>query len=826
MFRTSLDKSRQQNLPLHQWACGLMAFARRSHLASFVLIALAVGLMAAAIRPAGAQEAAPQTAQEAQAQAAPMKCNGFEYLCDRRYDQVAYATNHNAHSIWPNIRVFWNQDRSLPDQLADGIRGMMLDVYSDGGGQLCHARCANGYISLSDGLGEIKNFLGANRNEVVTLIFESYMYPRDLVDAFRAADLERYAYTYNGSRWPTLREMITSNKRLVVFVNNLEKEDGSGVLYHPLDPVSGGFVGAPWLHSQWRHGSETPYSYSSLSGFGADNPGYCAVDRGVTNGLFVLNHFITPANALAAAAVNRSGFLQPSARYCQALRNRLPNFVTVDFYNYFLGGSVTGTVDELNRTALVCPDNIIVDAEPGVNFKQVFFPPLSADGGGEYSIPSGSYFPLGVTNVTARREYGYSSGGQRLFQTCNFTVFVRRPPPIEIYSNLPNPALPNEQVTFSYSGWHPRPLGNLSPHLTGTVTIKNGAEVVCTGNLTPGFFGYDNGSCTGSFSTEGDKSIVAVYSGDPVYGPATSAPVTQRVRRFNTTTTVTSSLNPAQHGRPVTITAKVTSAESGGAIPQGEVILQVGSLAPSRKPLVNGVASYTFGGEFGFLDAGAYTMTATYTGSNSFSPSSGALAGGQKVVCANNTIGPASLAIGQAGVPYSQTITTTLPPNNRVFQAAGGGFLPPGLNIDWATGVISGTPLAVGAFNFTVLVGDLQGGCGASRNFTIVITCPTIRLSTLPDARLGQAYSQTIAATPAGGAYKFAVTAGALPPGLTLNSSTGAISGAPTQVGTHNFTIKATGIKGITGPPDDEGNFNFAEGVCNGSRNYKLKTTR
>jgi hypothetical protein len=62
----------------------------------------------------------------------------------------------------------------------------------------------------------------------------------------------------------------------------------------------------------------------------------------------------------------------------------------------------------------------------------------------------------------------------------------------------------------------------------------------------------------------------------------------------------------------------------------------------------------------------------------------------------------------------------------------------------------------------------------------------------LPDATINIAYDQTITATGGTGADTFAVTAGSLPTGLSLNSNTGAITGTPTVAATANFTITAT----------------------------------
>jgi hypothetical protein len=77
-----------------------------------------------------------------------------------------------------------------------------------------------------------------------------------------------------------------------------------------------------------------------------------------------------------------------------------------------------------------------------------------------------------------------------------------------------------------------------------------------------------------------------------------------------------------------------------------------------------------------------------------------------------------------------------------------------------------------------------------------VVVAPT----TLPNATVAAAYSQTITASGGnGGPYTFAVTAGALPAGLTLGA-TGALTGTPTAGGTFNFTVTATDGSPAPGP--------------------------
>lgn len=82
---------------------------------------------------------------------------------------------------------------------------------------------------------------------------------------------------------------------------------------------------------------------------------------------------------------------------------------------------------------------------------------------------------------------------------------------------------------------------------------------------------------------------------------------------------------------------------------------------------------------------------------------------------------------------------------------------------------------------------------GVSGNAALTVT-GTLAVSTaaLPDASLGTSYSATLAATGGVTPYSWSITAGSLPSGLTLNASSGAISGTPTALGTSNVTIRVS----------------------------------
>src|SRR5205085_8618099 len=109
-----------------------------------------------------------------------------------------------------------------------------------------------------------------------------------------------------------------------------------------------------------------------------------------------------------------------------------------------------------------------------------------------------------------------------------------------------------------------------------------------------------------------------------------------------------------------------------------------------------------------------------------------------------------------------------------------------------AAGIISGTPTASGSFTFTVTAA--AGGCSGTRSYNLVIACDagiTINPTTLPAGQAASAYSQQLTVTPTG-TYTFALAQGNLPSGLTLNATTGLISGMPLVVGTASFVVKIT----------------------------------
>lgn len=309
-------------------------------------------------------------------------CEGSLELCDRPFNQVALAATHNAMSVPLPGWYSAEQDAPIPTQLDDGIRGLLIDTHygdllPDGkvrtelgsssmvqaakdeglskdalraaerirnrlgfsgegerGMYLCHTFCELGATSLAEVLGQLRDFLVANPDEIVVVVNQDEVTPQDFVGAVRDAGLEEMAYRgpFSGT-WPTLREMIDSNQRVIF----MAEEHGGA---------------APWYQPVYESiTQETPYTFRSadLLTKRSDLAASCEPNRGPSDApLFLLNHWVSTdpiPRPSDAEKVNARGALLRRAKTCERIRGQMPNLVAVNFYRR---GDVFGVVDELN----------------------------------------------------------------------------------------------------------------------------------------------------------------------------------------------------------------------------------------------------------------------------------------------------------------------------------------------------------------------------------------------------------------------------------------------------------------------------------------------
>ncbi len=156
-----------------------------------------------------------------------------------------------------------------------------------------------------------------------------------------------------------------------------------------------------------------------------------------------------------------------------------------------------------------------------------------------------------------------------------------------------------------------------------------------------------------------------------------------------------------------------------------------------------------------------------------------AVAGGITITAAC----PAPTAV--LGVPYSFAISAT---GSNLSWEMGQMQLPPGLTFDDLTGTFSGTPTDVGIFPIDVFVFNTSSNtshyrCQLAINpFKITAPCPA------PGGMVGASYSFPISVIGTQ-SLTWTLLAGSLPPGLSLNSTNGAITGIPTTPGTYPFSV-------------------------------------
>lgn len=123
------------------------------------------------------------------------------------------------------------------------------------------------------------------------------------------------------------------------------------------------------------------------------------------------------------------------------------------------------------------------------------------------------------------------------------------------------------------------------------------------------------------------------------------------------------------------------------------------------------------------------------------------------------------------------------------------GALPAWLSLNSSTGEIFGTPALadLGVSNFTIQASNGTQSC--SKAFQLTAIC-CFSNGNPPDADTTPvAYNfQLVPCQAADPTYAYSITAGSLPPGITLNGSTGLLSGNPTTPGTYPFTVGVTGV--------------------------------
>jgi hypothetical protein len=302
-------------------------------------------------------------------------CNGFEALCDEPFDQVVIPATHNSMSIADGTWFLAEQPKDMVDSLDDGIRGLLVDTWygeptADGGaltsdkslaaaeaeltatyGQdvvnsirrtidrvrrsesvgppepyFCHTVCEIGATPMTPTMQRLNDWMDAHPREVIVLFIQDSVTPADTAAVLEKTGLADKAYVHpEGAEWPTLGEMIDSNKRLVVLMEN----EGGGDQY-------------PYLHQGFDLVQDTEYTFKTAADFD------CSLKRGQPDSpLFSVNHWLASFTKLISSAeeVNVYDVLKPRIDECEIERGRKPSMIAVNWYDR---GDLFRVVNELN----------------------------------------------------------------------------------------------------------------------------------------------------------------------------------------------------------------------------------------------------------------------------------------------------------------------------------------------------------------------------------------------------------------------------------------------------------------------------------------------
>ena len=146
-----------------------------------------------------------------------------------------------------------------------------------------------------------------------------------------------------------------------------------------------------------------------------------------------------------------------------------------------------------------------------------------------------------------------------------------------------------------------------------------------------------------------------------------------------------------------------------------------------------------------------------------------------------------SACCGQGG-PYRWSLVAGRVPDGMQFAGDS-------LRLSQTTAVL-GRPTTVQTTTFTVQVRD-QSGNTARKTFSLTIDPPrplviTNQSDVLAPGRVGVSYAIGVFADGGTPPYRWSLVAGQLPPGLSLTTSPGRITGTPSVAGTFTFTLRVT----------------------------------
>jgi hypothetical protein len=336
----------------------------------------------------------------------------------------------------------------------------------------------------------------------------------------------------------------------------------------------------------------------------------------------------------------------------------------------------------------------------------------------------------------------------------------------------------------------------------GYLTVAGGEEpyswTVTTGSLPEGLtLDSETGVISGQTTTAAGHSTFTVTAADSTEPTPAKSSVSVTI-----TSNAPAVLDVATKALPIATTGRPyeTTLKSGGGTNPITWTIEAGSL-PS---------GLTLDSETGIISGtptAPETASITVRATDSTEPTAQAataklqlviVAEGEPFAIATNELGTAS-----QGAFYSEPLTATGGSGPAEWSVSSGA-LPAGLTLEESSGIISGVATESGTFPLTITAKDRATPLPdtANRHLTLLVVAaskPTILTNDLQNGEQGSGYYATLNATGGVAGYTWDLSEGALPPGVSLDPSSGTIEGLPTESGA--FTFTATVSDGSTPSP-------------------------
>ena len=318
------------------------------------------------------------------------------------------------------------------------------------------------------------------------------------------------------------------------------------------------------------------------------------------------------------------------------------------------------------------------------------------------------------------------------------------------------------------------------PFNSGPITVTGGTAPytfsIGSGTLPAGLtLNTSTGAVTGTPTASGTFTI-QVTDANGVVGSGTCSITIVGIPQVTCSATNSGEVGVPFNSGPVTVTggtAPYTFSIGSGTLPAG-LTLNTSTGAVTGTPTAAGTFTIQVKDANGVVGSGTCSIT---------------IVGIPQVTCsATNS--------GEVGVPFNSGPVTVTGGTAPYTFSIGSGTLPAGLTLNTSTGAVTGTPTAAGTF--TIQVKDANGVVGTGTCSITIVGTPQVTCSATNSGEVGVPFnSGPITVTGGTAPYTFSIGSGTLPAGLTLNTSTGAVTGTPTAAGT--FTIQVTDANGVVG---------------------------